>query len=148
MFYALSGFFVLALLALWSLAVWAVHAMVVWTISRAGALAGSAASAGTLPVPDWLAPWVPPELVRWASEAMGGLVPLIDGLLQSAPAWAGGVTAAAWVIWGIGGVALVLLAAGLHLLIAHLRRHGRDGSGSSVRPSLTGARERTPTPLP
>ena len=73
-------------------------------------------------VPDWLAPWVPPEVAQWASQLLAGLAPLVDGLLQAAPALAGGLTVATWVIWGIGSVLLVLLGAGLHLLIALWRR--------------------------
>ena len=48
MFYALSWFFVVALLALWSLAAWALHAVAVWTVSNAGVirrLPGAAARA-------------------------------------------------------------------------------------------------------
>ena len=135
MFYALSWFAVLAVLALWSLAAWALHAVAVWTVSNAGALSGAAAGVGTLAVPDWLAPWVPPELAQWASQAMGALAPLIDSLMQAAPALAGGMTVATWVIWGIGSALLLLLGAGLHLLIALLRRSG-GGAGPSARSPL------------
>ena len=136
MFYALSWFFVVALLALWSLAAWALHAVAVWTVSNAGALTGAASGAGTITAPDWLAPWVPPEVAQWASQAMGGLAPFIDSLLQAAPALAGGLTVATWVIWGIGSVLLVLMGAGLHLLIALLRRRGGGGSGPRAGSSL------------
>lgn len=83
-------------------------------------------------MPDWLAPWVPPEVAQWASQLMAGFAPFVDGLLQAAPALAGGLTVATWVIWGIGSVLLVLLGAGLHLLIALLRRRG-GGSGPQPR---------------
>ena len=136
MFYALSWFFVVALLALWSLAAWALHAVAVWTVSNAGALAGAASGAGTIAVPDWLAPWVPPEVAQWASQLMTGLTPLIDSMLQAAPALAGGLTVATWVIWGIGSVLVLLLGAGLHLLIALLRRRGGGGSGPRAGSSL------------
>jgi hypothetical protein len=129
MFYALSWFFVVAVLASWSLAAWALHAVAVWTISNAGALTGATSGAGSITVPEWLAPWVPPEVAQWASQLMAGLAPFVDGLLQAAPALAGGFTVATWVIWGIGSVLLVLLGAGLHLLIALWRRRGGSGSG-------------------
>lgn len=133
MFYALNWFFVIALLALWSLASWALHAAAVWTVSNAGALTGVASGAGGIALPDWLAPWMPPEVAQWASRLMADLAPFVDGLLQAAPALAGGLTVATWVIWSVGSVVLVLLGAGLHLLIALLRR-GRSatGSGSSL----------------
>ena len=124
MLYALSSFFVFALLALWSLAAWALHAVAVWTVSNAGALTGAASGASTISVPDWLAPWVPPEVTQWASQLMAGLAPLVDSLLQTAPALAAGLIVLTWVVWGIGSVLLVLLGAGLHLLIALWRRRG------------------------
>jgi hypothetical protein len=136
MFYALSWFFVVALLALWSLAAWALHAVAVWTVANAGALTGAASGAGTITAPDWLAPWVPSEVAQWASQLMAGLAPFVEGLLQAAPALAGGLTVATWVIWSIGSVLLVLLGVGLHLVIALLRRRGDGGSGPNAGPSL------------
>lgn len=136
MFYALSWFAVFALLALWSLATWALHAVAFWTVSNAGALTGAASGAGTITVPDWLAPWVPPDVAQWASQMMAGLAPFVDSLLQVAPALAGGLTVATWVIWGIGSVLLVLLGAGLHLLIALWHRRGASGSGPGAGTSL------------
>lgn len=132
MFYVLNWFFVIALLALWSLASWALHAAAVWTVSNAGALTGAASGAGSIALPDWLAPWMPPEVAQWASRLMADLAPFVDGLLQAAPALASGLTVATWVIWSVGSAALVLLGAGLHLLIALLRRRGRSTTGSGT----------------
>ena len=136
MLYALSWFVVFALLALWSLTAWALHAVAVWTVSNAGALTGAASGASTISVPDWLAPWVPPEVTQWASQLMAGLAPLVDSLLQTAPALAAGLIVLTWVVWGVGSVLLVLLGAGLHLLIALWRRRGGSGSGPSAGSSL------------
>ena len=139
MFYAISWFFVVALLALWSLAAWALHAAAVWAVSNAGTLTGAASGAGTITVPEWLAPWVPPEAAQWVSQVMAGVAPFVDSLLQAAPALADGLTVATWVIWGMGSILLVLLGVGLHLLIALWRRRGGNGSGprggSSLAPS-------------
>jgi hypothetical protein len=136
MFYALCWFFVAALLALWSLAAWALHAVAVWTVANAGALTGAASSAGTITAPEWLGLWVPPEVLSWASQMMAGLAPFVDDLLQAAPALSGGFTVATWVIWGIGSVLLVLLGAGLHLLIALRRRRGGSGTDPNGSSSL------------
>lgn len=136
MFYALSWFAVIALLVLWSLAAWALDAVAVWTVTNAGTLTGAASGAGSIAAPDWLAPWVPPEVAQWASQLMAGLAPFVDSLLQAAPALAGGLTVATWVIWGIGSVLLVLLGAGLHLLIMLWRRRGSSGSGPRAGSSL------------
>jgi hypothetical protein len=136
MSYLLSWIAVAALLVLWSLTAWAVHAVAVWSVSNAGALAGAASGVGGIALPDGLAPWVPAELVQAVTRMVAGLGPLVDSLLQAAPALAGGLTAATWVIWGIGSVLLVLLGVGLHLLIALWRR--RSGSGTeSIHPFLT-----------
>ncbi len=133
MFYALGWFVVFGLLALWSLGAWAFHAVAVWAVSSAGALTGPASGVDGLRLPDWLAPWVPPEIVQAMASLLSGLAPAIEGLLQAAPALAGGLSVATWLIWGLGSVLLVLLGAGLHLLIAMWRRGG-GGSGPSPRP--------------
>lgn len=122
MFYALSWFVVFSLLALWSLAAWAFHAIALWAVANAGAWTGAASGVESLRLPDWLAPWVPPEMVQAVTSLLSALAPAVESLLQAAPALAGGLTVATWVIWGIGSVLLVLSGAGLHLLIAILRR--------------------------
>ena len=131
MFYVFNWFIVIALLALWSLVAWSLHAVAVWTVSNAGAISGAASGAGSITLPDWLAPWVPSEVAPWASQLLAGLGPFVDGVLQAAPAMAGGLTVATWVIWGVGTVLLVLLGAGLHLLITLWRRRGGGSGGGS-----------------
>ena len=141
MMYALSWFFVLALLALWSLAAWALHGMAVWAVSNAGALGvgvGGGAVADAMQLPDWLAPWVPPELAQWAGQALAALGPVVEGLLQAAPALAGGVTVLTWIAWGIGSVLLLLLGAGMHLAISLLRRRQGGGSVTTAARALAG----------
>ena len=61
---------------------------------------------------------------------------MVDSLLQAAPALAGGLTVAAWVVWAIGGVLILLLGAGLHLLISLWRRSSGSGSGPTAGPTL------------
>jgi hypothetical protein len=136
MFYVLSWFAVASLLALWSLAAWAMHAVAVWSVSNVGALSGAASGVGSIALPDWLAPWVPTELVQAATQMAAGLGPLVDSLLQAVPFLAGGLTVVAWVVWALGGVLLLVLGAALHLLISLWRRRGSGGSGPSAGPSL------------
>ena len=136
MFYVLSWFAVASLLALWSLAAWAMHAAAVWSVSNVGALSGAASGVGSIALPDWLAPWVPTELVQAVTQMMAGLGPLVDSLLQAMPALAGGLTVVAWVVWAIGGALLLLLGAALHLLAALWRRGGKGGSGPSAGTAL------------
>ncbi len=128
MLYALSWFAVLTLLTLWSLGVWALQAFAVWTVSSPGAVIGTGSSIEGLRLPDWLTPWVPPEVSRALNAMLSSLGPAVESLLQGVPEMAGGVTMAAWVVWGLGSVALLLLGAGLHVLIAFARRgSGRPG---------------------
>jgi len=134
MVHVLSWFVVFILLALWSLAAWALHAAAAWAVSNAGALTGAASGAGNLRLPDWLAPWVPAEAVQAVTTLVSGLAPLVDGLLQAAPALAGGLTVLSWVIWALVSVLLVLLGAGLHWLIALWRgRGGGNGPQAGAR---------------
>jgi len=139
MFYALSWFVIFSLLALWSLGAWAVHAAAVWTVSNAGALTGAALDAEGLAqglrLPEWLAPWVPPEIAQAMTSLLSGLAPTVEGLIQAMPALAGGLTVATWVIWGLGSALLFLLGTGLHLVIAMWRRRG-GGSGPQPRPQV------------
>lgn len=128
MFYALSWFVVFGLLGLWSLAVWAMHALAVWSVSSAGALTGVTSGMEGLRLPEGMASWVPPEIAQVMTSLLAGFAPMMESLLQAAPALAGGLTVAAWVIWGLGGVLLLVLGAGLHLIIAMWRRRG-GGAG-------------------
>ncbi len=132
MFYALNWFMVVSLLMLWSIAAWAVHAFSVWAVSNAGALAGGTKGFDSFHLPEWLAPWLPPEIMQAMSALLSGLAPAVDSALQAAPVLAGGLTVATWVIWGLGSALLVLLGAGVHLLIAMARRRG-GGSGLGPR---------------
>jgi hypothetical protein len=134
MLYALSWFIVVALLALWSLAAWTLHAVAAWALANAGAVSGAGAALGTLRLPAGLVAWMPPQIAPFVSEMLAGLGPLVDGLLQAAPALAGAVTVATWLAWGVGSALLVLLGVALHLLIAWWRRRGGGASGPDARP--------------
>ena len=128
MFYALSWFLVFGLLALWSLAASALHAIAVWSVSNASALTGVASGVEGLRPPEWLPPWVPPEITQAMTSLLADFAPVVESLLQTVPALTGGLTIVTWVIWGLGSALLLLLGAGLHLVIAMWRRHS-GGSG-------------------
>jgi hypothetical protein len=122
MFYAFSWFVVFGLWAVWSLGAWMFHAVAVWAVSNAGSLSGAAMGIEGLRLPDWLAAWVPPEIVQLVASLLSGLAPAVEGLFQAVPALAGGLSVATWVVWGLGSVVLILVGVGLHLLIAIGRR--------------------------
>ena len=125
MFYGLGWFAAvallahLALLALYSLAGWALNAAAVWIVSNAGALSGAAPGAVTM-----LALWVPLEIAKWVSQMLVSLGTVVDSQLPAAPASVGGVAVAAWVVWAIESALLLMLGAGMHLLIALWRHRG------------------------
>lgn len=133
---ALGWFVVVALLALWSLASWVLHGIAVWTVSNAGTLTGAASDAvGAVRLPEALAPWLPPEIASALHQLLAGVGPAVDSLLRAAPALADVVTVAAWLVWGLGSVLILLMGAGLHLLLAWWRRSGRRGAASGAGPS-------------
>jgi len=134
MFYALSWFAVLSLLAMWSLAAWAFHAIATWTVANAGVMAGGSGATEGLRLPDWLAPWIPPELAGALASMVSALMPAIEAVLGWAPALAGGLSVAVWVVWGIGSGLLILLGVVLSGLIAVLGRRAAVSMTPSGRP--------------
>lgn len=133
MLYALGWLMVLGLLALWTLAAWAFHAVATWAISNTGALAGVASGEGGLRLPEWLLPWVPPELAQAMASLLSGVAPAVESALQAAPALADGLSVATCVIWGLGSALLLVLGAGLHVLVAMWRRRAGGSGGQSTR---------------
>jgi len=133
-FYALSWSVTFILLALWSLAAWAFHSIATWTVSSAGALAGGSGVIESFRVPDWLAPWIPPELALAFTSMLSALSPAIEAALNQAPALAGGVAVAAWTVWGIGIALIVILGLVCSRLITVLRRRASVLAAPSTSP--------------
>ena len=106
MFYLLNWFVVFSLLALWSMVAWGFHAIAAWLVSNAGSSAL-------------------PTLVS-------AVTPVVDALLGFAPAMAGALSVAVWVIWGIGSVLLIVLGIALSGLIAMLSRRRPAQSDPSM----------------
>ena len=122
MLYALSWSVTFILLALWSLAAWAFHSIAAWTVSNAGVLAGGSGAIESLRVPDWLAPWIPPELALAFTSMLSALSPAIEAALNQAPALAGVLSVATWTVWGVGIVLIVILGLVCSRLITVLSR--------------------------
>ena len=135
MFYALSWSVMFILLALWSLAAWAFHSIAAWTISNAGELAGGPGAIESLRVPDWLAPWIPAEVALAFTAMLSALSPAIEAALNQAPALAGGLSVAVWVVWGVGSALIIILGLVGSRLITVLRR--RSPTRSSKTPQWT-----------
>ena len=98
-----------------------------WLVEWMGqALAsGGAVDAGrefaALPVPTWIAPWVDPALVQGAQSALVWALDAARGLLPLAGSAAGWLVPVVWVLWGLGLLALLAAAGGVHLLLRRLR---------------------------
>jgi hypothetical protein len=120
--YALSWSVTFILLALWSLAAWAFHSIAAWTVSNAGVLAGGSGAIESLRVPDWLAPWIPPELALAFTSMLSALSPALEAALNQAPALAGVLSVATWTVWGVGIVLIVILGLVCSRLITVLSR--------------------------
>jgi len=121
MFYAFSWLLVFGLLALWSLGSWAFHAVAVWTVSNAGSLVRENGATEVLRLPDWLAPWLPQDFSVALNSMVSAFTPAIQAVLAWAPALAGGLSVAVWVVWAIGSALLVVLGLVATGLIAMLR---------------------------
>ena len=122
MFYALSWFVVFSFLALWSLAAWVFHAIAAWTVSHASGMTGAAGASEGFRIPDWLAPWVPPDFAAALASMVSAFTPAIEAVLGWAPALQGGLSVAVWAVWGIGSAMLIVLGIVLSALIAVLRQ--------------------------
>jgi len=121
-FYALSWSVMLILLALWSLAAWAFHSIAAWTVSNAGVLAEGSGAIESLRAPDWLAPWIPPELDLAFTSMQSALSPALEAALNQAPSLADGLSATVWAVWGVGSALIVILGLVCSRLITVLRR--------------------------
>ena len=122
MIYAISWSVMFVLLALWSLAAWAFHSVAAWTVSNAGLLAAGSGAIEGLRAPDWLAPWVPPELALAFTSMVSGLGPAIEAALNQAPSSADALSVVVWVIWGVVSAGIVILGFVGSRFITVLRR--------------------------
>jgi hypothetical protein len=133
-FYALSWSVTFILLALWSLAAWAFHSIAAWTISNAGALADGTGAIESLHLPDWLAPWIPPEFALAFNSMLSALSPAMEAALNQAPALAGGLSVAVWTVWGVGIALIIILGLVCSRLITVLRRRASVFAAPSTGP--------------
>ncbi len=115
---------VLALVAFWSFAAWALYALTAWALANAGALTGVPGMVEALNLPQWLAPWLPPELAATFPAMLAAIRPLVDVVIGVAPAMAGGLSVLAWIAWALGSA--VILALGVVASVLAVRYRGRS----------------------
>ena len=130
MFYGLTWLLVTGLIALWSLGAWAVHATAAWSLANVGALAGGGALQDIV-VPDWLAPWIPPDVVEALASMAASFAPAITALLDWAPTLTSGLSALVWVLWACGTVLLVVVGIALSVLVKVMRRKATGNAANA-----------------
>jgi hypothetical protein len=137
MFYTITWLLMALLLALWSIAAWALHALAQWSGLQAGTLPGVPEQLGTLPAPDWLSLWLPLGAQESWSALLTSFNPLFESVLAFSPALLALLVPAIWLIWALGAVLLVALGIGLTVLI-RLARTRMVATAEPRRPLVVG----------
>jgi hypothetical protein len=122
MLYIVSWFFVLTLLAIWSACIWIAHSLASWSLTGIGSVVGQTQQMDRLPIPDWIAAWIPPDLVLALKATSAGVLPWVESALNALPSVGSWLSPLAWTVWGVGLVILAVGAALLHALISVSRR--------------------------
>lgn len=81
-----------------------------------GQISDAIAAAGQWPVPAWLAPWIDTGVVAAIQQSVLAVVQWLTPMLPSAAGALGWVPPLLWTLWGLGAVALLVIAIGLHWL--------------------------------
>ena len=132
MLYIANWSIVLLLFALWSLAAWAFHGLVVWAVTVAPTLTGPAADLSSVPVPAWLLQFLPIEAVQGLIVALTDTWALLAGFLQAAPSAATGVSVVTWTVWGLGSAVLLAVGVGIHLCVSLWARRSTGAARRSA----------------
>jgi hypothetical protein len=131
---------VAGLLALWSLAAWALHASLQWAATQAGTLAQGGALPQTISLPPALQAWIPAEWQSAAQALLQTWAPSLDTLVSWLPSVSGGLATGLAVVVGVTwmlGLAALLLLGGLGSgLVAWLGRRPST-KPSEHRPALS-----------
>lgn len=112
------------MLAIWTgTALLTVH-LVDWIVQSFGSTfpADLGGALNTTPAPPWLAVWID---TAWIQSIQSSLVGLIEVIAQTVPYLASAIdwlSPLIWIIWGLGALALLILALAGHWLIASLRK--------------------------
>ena len=95
------------LLAMWTAASWAFGALLSWALQHAGKLGELSVPNAKLPMPEWLAPWLPAGTTEWVGPLLEQAAQGAVWLAGQAPLLVNWLTPAIWILWGLG--VLVLL---------------------------------------
>ena len=122
MLLALAWFVVLALLAVWSMCVWLLHSIAVWSTTGAGSLVAQSKQIDSLALPNWVGVWVPPELMLALKSSVSTALPFVESALGALPAATAWLSPLAWIVWGFGALLLVAVGAVVHVAMSMMRK--------------------------
>jgi len=122
MLYALSWFFVFALLTVWSVCVWVVNAVVSWSMTGVGILAGQTQQLDGMALPEWIYTWVSTDVGLTIKTGLVSVLPLLESILFTLPAAVPWLGLLAWIVWGIGFFILGVGGLLLHAFISLARK--------------------------
>lgn len=122
MLYAISWFLVLALLATWSMGIWLLHGLAVWSLTGVDALASQSQQLDRFSIPAWVGLWVPDDLILAFKVSAAAVLPWLEAALSALPSLAGWLGPLAWTVWGVGLLFLALGAVALHVLSSMTRK--------------------------
>ncbi len=126
MLLALAWFVVLALLAVWSMCVWLLHSIAVWSVTGAGSLVGQAKKIDGLALPNWVSVWVPPDLMLALKSSVSTALPLVESAMGTLPAAATWLSPLAWMVWGLGALLLMAIGAVAHVAMTMMKKRARQ----------------------
>ena len=122
MLLALAWFVVLALLAVWSMCVWLLHSIAVWSTTGAGSLVAQSKQIDSLTLPNWVGVWVPPELMLALKSSVSTVLPFVESALGALPAATAWLSPLAWIVWGFGALLLIAVGAVIHVAMSMMRK--------------------------
>lgn len=136
MFHLLIWGLVAGLLALWSLAAWALHATLQWAAAQAGSLDVAVSLPQALSLPPALAAWIPAETWAAAQAWLATAAQHLEALATWLPSLSGGLGAGLAVVvigaWALGVAALLLLGGVGSGLVAWLTRRGEQAKAIAI----------------
>ena len=99
------------LLGIWTLMAGIAAATLSWLIAQAPLAADWAAQVANLPLPPWLSIWMDPVLAEWTRQLVAQSLEGLSVVLPWLQPMLGWLVPLTWVVWGLGLVALLGMAA-------------------------------------
>jgi len=112
-------------IALWSLLVYAFHALSQWSLQAVSAGGAPLEQAGAEALRQGLPAWMPPGWAELAEPLLQAVSSALGLLSATLPWMATGIDVIAWVSWAVGSAVLVLLALLAQTALGRLWRRPR-----------------------